>query len=512
MKKSGGRVEVTRPWHLVLAPTVPVLALVAPNVSELSPRGALWPAVLGIAAVLLIWSALAWLAPDRRAAALSITILAIVTLGWANVTRLALLLHISPALLYLIVVVICIGLLWASRIAIAATTFANVLLAAMVVAFLIQIAWSELRRDRILPPPLTTAAAATGQHPDIYLLVLDGYGRSDVLRDLYGFGNDLATSLREMGFFVADQAHSNYSQTTQSIASSLNLDYLEPLLAGVPLEKRNRRAVADLINHNRMFQTLSAAGYRIESYDSEYDLIRPTADLTHGPWFQATHFAFSYYEGTAVPVLLGMLGLPPSQLSLHAHRRNVRWVIDRLDTDRNDATTPTLVFAHLLVPHPPFVFNADGSDRPTNLAGAIWDGDHWQLAAEGRGESYTVGYVDAVRFLNNRLVALTRRLVNRSRPTIVYIFGDHGPGSRLKWEDPAATDMRERLGIVMAIRFPAGDYSMLHPRVTPVNASRAVLNDALGTTLPTLDDRSFFSTWSQPFNFVDVTDRLASAR
>jgi hypothetical protein len=72
--------------------------------------------------------------------------------------------------------------------------------------------------------------------------------------------------------------------------------------------------------------------------------------------------------------------------------------------------------------------------------------------------------------------------------------------------------MRERLGIVMAIRFPAGDYSMLHPRVTPVNASRAVLNDALGTTLPTLDDRSFFSTWSQPFNFVDVTDRLASAR
>src|SRR5688500_3650861 len=116
---------------------------------------------------------------------------------------------------------------------------------------------------------------------------------------------------------------------------------------------------------------------------------------------------------------------------------------------------PTVVFAHVLIPHPPFVFNPDGSDRSTNLAAAIWDGDHWQAAATGRGESYRSGYVDAVRFLNDRLVAVVRRVLARPRPAMLLIQGDHGPGSRLRWEDSDATDMRERLGILLAVRFPA---------------------------------------------------------
>ena len=68
--------------------------------------------------------------------------------------------------------------------------------------------------------------------------------------------------------------------------------------------------------------------------------------------------------------------------------------------------------------------------------------------------------------------------------------------------------MRERLGILLAIRFPDGNYSPLHSRLTPVNAMRAILNSALGLELGALPDRSYFSVPGQPYVFHDVTDQV----
>lgn len=513
MKTPGQWFDLSRPWHLVFGGTLPVLALVAPNIDELSLAGALWPLVAGTAVVLLGWVTLAWMVGDGRAAALSITVLAIATLSYPNVTRLAEAIGLGPAWLYLLIIVICFGLLHTTRLASELTVFVNVLLSIVAIAFAVQIAWSELRRSTVVAPPLEAEGSPGAGRPDVYVLVLDGYGRSDVLRDIYGFDNDLGARLEQRGFFIAGGAHSNYAQTTQSLASSLNLDYLASLFEGIPEGARSRRSLADLINHNRMFAMLGTAGYRIESYDSEYDLISPSGSRGLHPWFHVTHFGFSYYEGTALPKLFGVFGLPPSELLLRAHRRNVRWVLDHLEAGlESSGDSPTLVFAHLLIPHPPFVFNADGTDRHTNLASAIWDGDHWQTAAAGRGERYATGYVDSVRYLNHRLVTFVDRVLNRRRPAIVLIHGDHGPGSRLQWEDPEATDMRERFGILLAVRFPDTNYGSLYPDLTPVNATRAVLNHAIGTNLPKLADQSFFATWSRPFELIEVTDRLRAMR
>ena len=51
-----------------------------------------------------------------------------------------------------------------------------------------------------------------------------------------------------------------------------------------------------------------------------------------------------------------------------------------------------------------------------------------------------------------------------------------------------------------------------YPDLTPVNATRAVLNRAIGTSLPKVADQSFFATWSRPFELIEVTDRLRAMR
>ena len=66
------------------------------------------------------------------------------------------------------------------------------------------------------------------------------------------------------------------------------------------------------------------------------------------------------------------------------------------------------------------------------------------------------------------------------------------------------------MGILSACFLPGGDYARLGDDATPVNTLRAVLGQCFGLDLPPLPARSFFSTSSRPYAFVDVTERVAT--
>ena len=75
------------------------------------------------------------------------------------------------------------------------------------------------------------AVSVLGYNPDIYLIVLDGYAREDVLRQHYKFDNSaFLDGLRGRGFQVSGASTANYNWTFLSLASFLNMDYLQPLL------------------------------------------------------------------------------------------------------------------------------------------------------------------------------------------------------------------------------------------------------------------------------------------
>ena len=82
---------------------------------------------------------------------------------------------------------------------------------------------------------------------------------------------------------------------------------------------------------------------------------------------------------------------------------------------------------------------------------------------------------------------------------------DHGPGLRLDMESREKTDLRERMSILNAYYFPGRNYQGLYPEITPVNSFRVVLNTFFGAGLELLPDRNYYSTWSEPHRFVDVT-------
>jgi hypothetical protein len=338
--------------------------------------------------------------------------------------------------------------------------------------------------------------------PDIYYIILDGYGRSDILQEYFGVQDEeFQNFLRDQGFYVATNSHSNYGQTYFSLASSLNLNYLEPIQQAVGLKGNSRKPLRYLIENNSVARLLRAAGYRYVLLASTYSgtLYSPLADLCRCETYGMTEFERTLLDKT-------MLGLwLPRSLHYDAHRRKINGMFAEL-ARLPELDSPKFVFAHFLVPHPPFVFAADGSainyERPFGLL----DGSHYR----GSREEYVAGYRGQVTYLNRELQKVVAAiLANSATPPIIILQGDHGPGSMLRWSNPAQTNMAERFSILNAYYLPGylpGDgKAALYDTITPVNTFRTIFNQYFGTNWERLEDKSFFGTWNQPYQFLEFT-------
>jgi hypothetical protein len=105
------------------------------------------------------------------------------------------------------------------------------------------------------------------EQPDIYYIIVDGYARSDLLQEIFGYDNTaFLQALESRGFYVAGQSQSNYMQTALSLASSMNLDYL----TGLPTAMPDRGQLIGMIRHSKLRETLEYLGYQIVTFDSGY--------------------------------------------------------------------------------------------------------------------------------------------------------------------------------------------------------------------------------------------------
>ncbi len=110
--------------------------------------------------------------------------------------------------------------------------------------------------------------------PDVYYIVLDAYARGDTMQEFYGFENDpFLHQLEEIGFYVADCSHSNYAKTRLSIASTLNMNYLETfdeIAQDLERGKESRIRMGQLIKQNAVREQFQDLGYTIVAFETGY--------------------------------------------------------------------------------------------------------------------------------------------------------------------------------------------------------------------------------------------------
>ncbi|MBT3220232.1 MAG: sulfatase-like hydrolase/transferase [Proteobacteria bacterium] len=346
--------------------------------------------------------------------------------------------------------------------------------------------------------------------PNIYFILLDGYAREDILLSRYGAINPLNDELRTMGFFVVDGAYSNYAQTSVSIASILNLDYASELIDMEDPDKAfYRLTFKRLIEGNRTTRALRGAGYRIATYPSEYSLAQLTDyDVAYAPLFYFTEYEYLLTNNTALLPATKLLGLPKSRVQHAIRRHHIQWVFDNLKAAEGQ---PTFTYVHLVAPHPPFVFEADGSYRATEQKFTFADGSSWLVTRGDSEEDYAEGYLSQLEYMNRQLIPVLSNIISDDPQAAIFLLSDHGPGKGLSWSSKKKTDLLERLSIQLAVRLPGEQYDDFDKSMTSINAFRVFLNQSVGTNLPPLPDRSYYMKWSRPCRFINVNKSLELA-
>jgi len=328
--------------------------------------------------------------------------------------------------------------------------------------------------------------------PDVYYFLADGLTHPDTLRALYGAGlPHFEATLQSRGFDVATKSRSNYAHTHLSLASSLNMAYLDPL-ASVMGDASDPTPLHDLIFTSGVVRRFRELGYEFVMIGSSFSLTvhHPLADrcicgLVHG---------LSEFE-SALLEYFPFRVLPMSPLTFGAHRKKILDGFTAAERVRR-GERPMFVFVHILAPHPPFVFHADGRPRSQTSRFSFYDGTFF----DGSVADYERGYAEQAEFIQARLLQTIDRIDRSGSRPVIIVQGDHGARPP-RYERGDRSVERERLSITLAARVPG---SPLANDITPVNVFRELFDRVFGGSFASLPNRSYFSEFERPYRLWEV--------
>jgi hypothetical protein len=334
--------------------------------------------------------------------------------------------------------------------------------------------------------------------PDIYYIILDAYTRDDSLLEEYDFDNSpFLEKMEELGFYIGYCSRSNYTQTDLSLASSLNMEYIQSLYNLERLQTNQKRTggFGKLIRNSKVRETLEELGYITVSFETGFkwteikdaDIYLSPNDAALGDQQLAkrlTEYEILFLRSTAALLVIDMSETFPQffttgiDKSREIRRERTLYVLEQLET-MPSVEGPKFVFVHIVCPHKPFVFSADGS--PVTVVRDEYD-----------------AYADQVAYLNSRIETLVRKLIdNSSTPPIIIIQGDHGG---------VFASRGDRLTILNAYYLPQEGMEKLYSNISPVNTFRLIFNALFAGDFELFEDISYFSYYLNSYDFEVIPE------
>lgn len=509
------------PLHTFLFAVFPVLAFLVTNLGQVEPQVALRPLALALTLALALFIVFSGLARSWRRGGLMATLALLLFFSFGQVydfTRGVSLAGVRPfRLSTLAVVYMLLGLgglwaLWRSRGAMRnLTLLANAVSAFLVVSSLAQIGLHYARYSSLsLVAPQTGSQLEIrdrAQTPDIYYILLDSYSRADIVA---GMGLDITPFLDELeglGFTVVDCARSNYEYTEFSMAATFNMNYLQTFGSDFRENGKDFLLLEKMIQHGQVRTLLEDAGYRVVSFATGFQWAEWTdADVylqptqTNGLLQTLTPFEAMLLRSTAVrlltdaPFVRARFNAQVQQVNF-PYEQNVRierYLFDQLDQVAS-LSGPKFVYAHVMTPHDPIIFDADG-----NL---IEDPAFFPPPGQELPPGYfTKGATGEFEYTNKRVLKIVKDILAQSRvPPIILIQGDHGRST-------------QRNAILSAYYLPDGGNAQIDAHISPVNTFRVIFDTYFGTQFGRLPDISYRVSPTEAGVFSELEDPNKACR
>jgi len=493
------------PWYPIATSMYPVLALLTANTGEIQPNAAVRPllvsVLLGGFLFLVIWL---FVRQAHKAAFLTALWLALFfTFGHVYIyvdkkfpeANYTLWLAIGWIILF------ALALFWATRpklTFVSSASTLNTVALALLVMTVGQISLGASPRSAHAlgadNAPVDADLVAPANPPDVYYFILDSYGRQDVLDMAYDYDNtEFLNALKERGFYVGACSQSNYVRTEISLASSLNMMYLQDLDNEFKPESTARRTLWNSLKHSAVRYNFENMGYKTVDFATGFawNELEDSDVFIAPPPFTS---GLSEFEGLFLRTTLARYAqdfgcVDPDAVMGQAFRDRFNNIFDSMSKIAK-MPEPTFAYVHVISPHPPFVFDPEGN--PT------YPPDFWNEQREYPYDMYTKGYTNQLTYLNQKtLDAIDTLLAESDTPPIIILQGDHGP-----WMQPKD----RRMWILNAYYLPEHN-DELYSTITPVNTFRLVFNAYFGGNYDMLEDVSYFSPVPKLYDFSEIPNK-----
>jgi len=316
--------------------------------------------------------------------------------------------------------------------------------------------------------------------PDIYFLVFDEYSSSTTLKEALNYDNgDLDSFLVDKGFKLLPYSRSNYNFTEFSMASTLNMEYLEiPNPSACTVKDYNY--CFERIKSNAVCSVLNSAGYEIINH-SIFDLPKnPTpvkedflplkTKLITSQTFLSRIKKDLYYHLVVGKFAINWLSKDLVYSTYFTNKKVIEGTLKAIAESRDK---PGFLYAHIEMPHPPYYFDKYGNEKTRE-----------QIVKESRDMNIT-SYLDYLPKTNEVVKQIVNKIFSHSkRPFAIILLGDHGyRGEPIK---------KFQFRNLNAVYYSPGKYEGFNDSITNVNAFRLLFNNFFSTSLPLKKDSTIF--------------------
>ncbi len=384
---------------------------------------------------------------------------------WANIHRYLVLAYVAIcSSIYFIIHVS--KLKW-----VAASNFLNVFIGILIVINLGELVVKEVSEGVMTLKPknpfiehasldrLNIPSDDISPRPDIYYIILDGYGNEKILKKFFDYDNhEFIAFLKSNGFYVADESSTNYPSTRPSLSSSMNMEYIDSLqLRGTSVMNNS------LISKNYVTYLLKNTGYTIVSVPSGYNVTNQNdfADRQFYLWgpneFERSILRLTIFRLDDLTGFMAYFRLKNQFKILY---------------EMSEEVSPKFCFIHLVCPHPPYVFNKKGGLMLHSISDIGWETKD--------------DYIQQLQYINKVASDYISHILKTSKiKPMIILQSDHGPWMR---DSLAENVYTARTKILNAYLLPDSIQKDLYPTISPVNSFRLIFNHFNPGKFPQLEN------------------------
>ena len=322
---------------------------------------------------------------------------------------------------------------------------------------------------------------ALAEKPNVYHIILDEYTDNEILLKKFGYNNEkFLEFLNKNGFYMPDKTFSTFGSTPNELNLILNMDY--PISSGWVSD-----AYQDL-KTNKVMSTFSDQNYSVIETNSAMrwkDFSDVDTHLCYDVDFINSEFLDQVLRKSIIRYFM-------EQHQTDTRRDIVRCTFNELSEIALQSNGPTYVFAHLYVPHPPFIFGPNGENVTP---------DHSEISGLQSWEN-PQGYLNQLIYATSEISVVITNIVENDPNAIIILQGDTGTSTGTDRITTTMKDIYQTHSILYAVRIP--DVNNFENAI-PVNTYRIIFNNYFDMNYEYLEHRIYMANENDELKNVTKT-------